>query len=378
MADPKKIITPIREKWKGTMTDRERFNAQMHYQPIDRSVNMEFGFWGENFTEWPLFYENDIKDNWEVEFFFNFDQMDGITGNVSINPGFEHEILEDLGDRILSRDGMGLISESPKDGHSTIPHVVDWTVKTPDDWKKVKAEQFRLDDPCRVVDVEALKKKHTEDRTYAMSVWTGSLIGNVRDMLTFEGLAYAIHDYPAMVEDMIETRCQLIENFLDQVLGHFTFDFACGWEDICYNMGPIVSLPFFEKVLVPRYKRIGDKLHAHGIDIWHTDCDGDVRPLIPGFLEAGLNSMFPFEVNGCGHPGATLDKFGKDLRIFGGFDKMALGAGKDAIKAYMESIVPYVERGGFIPFCDHRCPPNVDPDDYLYYLDLKEETFGMK
>ena len=40
-------IQPIRPKWKGTMTDRERFNAQMHYQPFDRSFNMEFGYWNE-------------------------------------------------------------------------------------------------------------------------------------------------------------------------------------------------------------------------------------------------------------------------------------------------------------------------------------------
>jgi uroporphyrinogen decarboxylase len=44
----------------------------------------------------------------------------------------------------------------------------------------------------------------------------------------------------------------------------------------------------------------------------------------------------------------------------------------------METLVPLVERGGYIPFCDHRCPPNVDPDDYWYYLDLKEQTFGMR
>ena len=61
----------------------------------------------------------------------------------------------------------------------------------------------------------------------------------------------------------------------------------------------------------------------------------------------------------------------------GGFDKLRLGEGKEAIKRYMESLVPAVERGGYIPFCDHRCPPNVDPDDYLYYLDLKECMFGM-
>lgn len=62
----------------------------------------------------------------------------------------------------------------------------------------------------------------------------------------------------------------------------------------------------------------------------------------------------------------------------GGFDKMALIAGKEAIRDYMKRIEPYVAKGGFIPFCDHRCPPDVSPENYLYYLDLKERAFGMK
>jgi uroporphyrinogen decarboxylase len=66
------------------------------------------------------------------------------------------------------------------------------------------------------------------------------------------------------------------------------------------------------------------------------------------------------------------------VRIRGGVDKRQLGRGGDAVRAYMDSIAPYVEKGGFIPFCDHRCPPDVDPDDYIFYLDLKEEMFGMK
>ena len=40
-------INPMRNKWKGTMTDRERFNRQMHFQSVDRSFNMEFGYWEE-------------------------------------------------------------------------------------------------------------------------------------------------------------------------------------------------------------------------------------------------------------------------------------------------------------------------------------------
>jgi uroporphyrinogen decarboxylase len=62
----------------------------------------------------------------------------------------------------------------------------------------------------------------------------------------------------------------------------------------------------------------------------------------------------------------------------GGFNKIEMLKGKEAIKKYMESLIPLVDRGGYIPFCDHRCPPDVTPENYLYYLNLKEEIFGLQ
>lgn len=373
-----KTITPIRPKWKGTMTDRERFNRQMHYQPVDRCFNMEFGYWDENFQEWPLFRDNGITNNWEADQFFSFDRTETIGGNIWLSPAFENVVVEVRETTKVLINSDGLFAEVPLDGHDTIPHYIRSSIQTPDDWRKVKAERFRRDDPDRKIDIEALKKAHPPDRDYPLGVWVGSMIGKIRDMLTFEGLAYAIYDYPAMVEDMVETACVLVEDSLDQLLPHFDFDYAAGWEDIAFKAGPIVSPRWFRRVITPRYKRIHDKLKAHGIDLWWVDCDGDVRPILEAMMEGGVNCLFPYEVNSCAHPAELLNAYGKDLRIMGGFDKLELGKGRDAIKAYMDTLVPLVERGGYIPFCDHRCPPNVDPDDYLYYLDLKEQYFGMK
>ena len=371
-------IQPIRKPWRGTMTARERFNRQMHYRSVDRCFNMEFGYWKENFTTWPLFYENGIRNNGEADVFFAFDPIAQIGGATWMCPAFEEKEIGRHDNKIIRINSDGLMAEVLASGKDTIPHYLRSSVTTPDDWKRVKEEHFDRGHPGRRMDVEGLKKAFPDDRDFPLGISCGSMIGKIRDMLTFEGLAYACYDYPDMVEDMVETCCLLVEDSLDQVLGEIAFDYASGWEDICFKNGPIVSVPFFRDIVMPRYKRIRKKLDEHGIDLWYTDCDGDVRPLLPYLLEGGINCLFPFEVNSCAHPGELLDEYEGQLRIMGGVDKMALGAGREAIRDYLKTLEKYVARGGYIPFCDHRCPPNVDPDDYLYYLDLKEKMFGMQ
>ncbi|MCL2880387.1 MAG: hypothetical protein FWF29_09095, partial [Treponema sp.] len=328
-----------------------------------------------------IFRDNNITGNHQVDEFFSFDQMVDIGGKTFMCPDIEEKVIEVREKTKIMINGDGLLVEVPlAGGGSSIPHCLKSTIETPDDWKKMKEEHFDLKNPGRKIDIEGFKKWIPDDdkRDFPLGISCGSMIGKIRDMMTFEGLAYAIYENPEMLEDMVETCCQIVEDTLDQLLPHFKFDYASGWEDICYKSGPIVTVNFFKDVVMPRYKRLYAKLKKYGIDIWYTDCDGDVRYILPYFLEGGINCLFPFEVNSCTHPGKLLDQYDGRLRIMGGVDKMELGKGPQAIKAYLESLEKYVARGGYIPFCDHRCPPNVKPADYLYYLDLKEKMFGGK
>jgi uroporphyrinogen decarboxylase len=70
-------------------------------------------------------------------------------------------------------------------------------------------------------------------------------------------------------------------------------------------------------------------------------------------------------------------RYGERVLLFGGVDKHAMIAGRDAIEAELQYLAPLVEQGGFIPFCDHRCPPDVTYANYLYYLKRKCELFGI-
>ena len=117
------MFKQIRPKWKGTMTDRQRFINQMHYKPVDRCFNMEFGYWDENFEQWPIFTENNITDNNQADIFFNFDTIKCIV-SCEMNPLFERKTIEETETHKIIINEDGLLAEVPKDGHDTIPHYI--------------------------------------------------------------------------------------------------------------------------------------------------------------------------------------------------------------------------------------------------------------
>ena len=65
------------------------------------------------------------------------------------------------------------------------------------------------------------------------------------------------------------------------------------------------------------------------------------------------------------------------MLLLGGVNKRAIIVGREATRAELKRLAPYVGEGGWIPHVDHRVPPDVTLDTYRYYLALKRETFGI-
>jgi uroporphyrinogen decarboxylase len=206
----------------------------------------------------------------------------------------------------------------------------------------------------------------------------GSLYGWLRNWIGVENISYVLYDDPVWFEEMVETVADCIIGTLGRVLASgIRFD-ACGmWEDMAYNAGPLMSPRHFKKFLVPHYRRIADLLHRHGVDVLWLDCDGNIEALIPLWLEAGVNCMFPLEIGTWGaDPIRYRQEYGPDLLLMGGFDKHILQGTKAQIKAEVERLAPLVEAGGYIGFCDHRVPPDVPLENYLFYLAQVREVWA--
>ena len=195
-----------------------------------------------------------------------------------------------------------------------------------------------------------------------------------------ENLAYLIYDDPAWFGEMVETIADCIIGTLTRILQTGARFEACGiWEDMAYNAGPLISPRHFKQFLAPHYRRIVDLLHRYQVDVIWVDCDGDIRKLVPLWLEAGVNCMFPLEVGTWGaDPIAYRRQYGKDLLIMGGFDKHILARDKREIEAEVYRLFPLIEEGGYIGFCDHRVPPDVPLENYLFYLDTARRVWGKE
>ncbi len=363
------------------MTERERFLNTMNYEPVDRCPIWDFGFWAETLPAWR---EQGMPADVSSDDFFGMDnQWQSLGGSIGLKPAFEEKVLEDRGETQVIQQSDGVIVLQKKT-MKTIPHYIDWTLKDRASWEKEFKPRLDPTMAGRIADDFAEKcKAHADSvRTWPLGVGAGSLFGRLRDWMGFENIALLVYDDPDLLEEMIRTMGDLSVGVLSKVLriardNGVTFDYASMWEDMCFNHGPIIGPQYVEKWMKPHYSRISELLRSYGCNFIVLDCDGKIDELIPIWLESGVNVMFPLEIGNWGSdPVAYRKRFGKQMRIMGGFDKHILAKSKDAITAEVNRLAPLVEEGGFIPFCDHRVPVDVSLDNYLHYINLAKKVFG--
>ena len=366
------------------MNDRERFQAIMHYRPVDRCIIQDFSYWDETVMAWHHYgLPADVnRDN--AEAFFGLDPMwQGVSANVMLCPGFESKVLEDDGKFQIIQGGDGTLTRKQK-VLGSIPEHLDHTLKDRASWEEHYRGRLDPAHPDRLpADLDAQLAANADAvRTWPLRTTCGSVFGQLRNWMGLMGVSYIQYDDPELFAEMIRTIGDCIVGTLEQLLARakaagVTFDYGAMWEDMSFAQGPLLGVPAFEAHCVPQYKRITDLLAAHGTDLTMLDSDGDTRPLIAGWLAGGVNIAFPMEVGTWGNDSvAARRRFGRELRIAGGFGKRVLAAGKQAIDAEIDRLTPLVEAGGFIPFCDHRVPPDVSFDDYLHYVDRAKQVWG--
>ena len=165
---------------------------------------------------------------------------------------------------------------------------------------------------------------------------------------------------------------------LERVCQEVKVDVLSVHEDMAGKSGALLGPAQIGEFIAPYYRGAWDPLAAQGARLFQQDSDGNMNGVIPAFLDAGLNCMFPME------PAAGMDivqvraKYGRRLGMMGGIDKHVLRQSKDAILAELEyKLQPCMRTGGIVFGLDHRIPNGTPLDNYRYYVRTAREILGL-
>jgi len=365
------------------VTDLERFHACMAYEPADRRPNHELGAWRQTRRRWQQEAPEVVADftwSWfEGEESLGLDRREFIDIDFGFIPRFEPEIIEETDAYLVARNWKGIVSKQLKAGmvdgmRMSMDQYLSWPVETPEDFRAIRR---RL--------VAALPERYPADLDERLAGWAERdcplILGHntaangfywrAREWMGTENLSYAWYDQPALMHEMMAFFADFIIETARPILERIRVDYFTLNEDLSMKNGPLLSPDTFRTFILPHLARMVEFFRRHGTRYFAIDTDGDPTVLIPLFLEAGVDTIWPIERAAGVSPQAWRRAFGRDLRLWGGVDKRVLTRGPDAINEHLRTFIPLIEEGGFIPTIDHTVPPDVSFDHFRRYVDSK-------
>ncbi len=349
------------------MTARELWRNIMNYGEFDRMPVIHWEGWDETRERW--IQESMPADADEHGYLDAVPYFAWIGANTGLYPWFDEEVVEETEEYCIFRDQWGALKKDWKH-KSTVPHFIEYPLKTAKDWDEYKK---RLQpDPGRIPEDLDAQIEKADSSGLPITLWTNSLVGYIRTWFGVINFSYLMYDAPDVFADIVMTLADLACWSIDQIMPRMKTKPECGFghEDICGKNGPLIRPELFRRYIVPGYLRIRNKLEEYGITIFGTDCDGYIEPIVQDWLDGGVNLMFPVEIGTWNaDPMELRKKFGKELRMVGGFNKMVLEKGPAEIDAEIERRIPLMREGGYIMMPDHLITPGTSLENYRYYLD---------
>lgn len=349
------------------MTDRERFLATMYYRERDRCPWGEMGFWPETLQRW---HKEGWPDDTPLNEFFGFDLLrEEIRVSLGFIPGFPREIVQETDHYRIVRRETGVIAKEFKGELSFhMPQWLRFPLGTRQDWETNIRPRLNPNSPERYPSRWDEEVQQWRKRDYPLTLRMGSIFGWLRNWMGLENIAVALYDDPVWIQEMMDTLADFCCACGKRALEDVNLDYILLWEDMACKHGPLISPKMFQQFMLEPYKKLTGFIRDHGVDLIIVDSDGDAEPLIPLWLEGGVNGFYPIERAAGMDPMRLRSRFGRELRLLGGIDKRAMIVGPEAIDAELAHVLPLLKEGGYIPWCDHHVPPDVPLEHYLHYV----------
>ena len=291
--------------------------------------------------------------------------------------------LTDAGSYYEYYDEWGFTHHFPKDGY--------WfsLVKSPMEEIDFSGsgilEQGIWPDARNPVRWEGLRDLAMEHRKRGKATFTKGLCAGLFEMhQRIRGMENAMLDpliYPDNSDLLVGKVADLKIEFWDMALDQIgdLADIVGEGDDYGTQQSQLISPEQFRQYYKPHFKRVLEfiKKKQPGIKIMFHSC-GNVRPVIPDFVEMGIDILNPVHITSTGMEPVELKRdFGRDMVFWGGGietqNTLPLGSPqeiKDGVKRNIEALAP---GGGFVFSTVHNIQAEVPPENIEAMLEALQE-----
>ena len=355
------------------MSARERFHATFEYGRPDRVFLHPQWVFNDTRLRW---LREGLPRDQHLNTYFGFDRMEMVPLNAGLWPPVESRVVQQEEHWSIVEDEFGARTKRWSDREIGMSQWLVCQVRGRETWERFK-ERMDPDAPVRYPEYWEEYARHVRGRDYPLGIHAGSYYGWIRNWVGMEHLALWYFDQPDLVREMAEFIGVFVLRLMERALTDIPdLDYALVWEDMAMKTGPLISPQLFREFMTPVLKRVTRRLNEAKIKIIMVDCDGNVDQLIPLWLDARVNLVYPMEVAADCDVNRYRREFGRDLLMIGGIDKRALrdGCTKAQIEAEVRSKEALIRDGGYAPFVDHAVPPDVPFASFKYYMELVREV----
>ncbi|MHB1007497.1 MAG: uroporphyrinogen decarboxylase family protein [Chloroflexota bacterium] len=287
-----------------------------------------------------------------------------------ISPRFPTELIDQGDNVLLERTPYGSLRRQIRERSST-PEVVEWSIKSRDDWNRIKPRL--VPEPSRV-NWKTAQELYDNARQKGKFVAFAAHIGFAQflEYIRSDELLMLMATDPEWFKEMLAVQADLVVGLAEIMMNSgLKFDGARLSCDLGYRNTTFFSPQMYRQLQFPYDKKVFRYFRDKGMPvIFHSD--GRVKGFIPHFMEAGISVLNPIETKAGMDLIELKREYGQDLSFMGGIDVRAMAdpnpsVVEDEIKRKFEVAMV---GGGYIYHSDHSIPNNVSFQQYLHVLEL--------
>ena len=357
------------------MTDRERFQRLMNYQPVDwLPVIAVEPYEVEAIRRWQ---QEGLPESTDPVDFLGMSRLVEIPLSFHPIPAFAPVRVAEDDVYYVEQSDMGALVRHRKDYPTLYYGHIDHPIKTRADWERYKL-RFQAATPGRLPPdwpTAWLPRLRNSPDPVCLTLFPYFFRFGFYSM-GMERFLSAFYEEPDLMHDIFAYIGEFVTAGVRAVLDVCVPDVVRFTEDLAGKNGPLVSPRIYQEFWHPYQDPLIRLLQERGVPLICQWSAGNFERLIPDMLEHGFNCTWPLEVMSGMDAVRLRTRFGFQLRMAGNIAKEAVIAGPEAIDRALDRLMPLICDGGFLPALDDMASPDMPWAHYRYMIE-KLQAIGL-